>query len=150
MGEQHVTLNIGDDGLVKSIGHDMGGSYEQTNGQGESIYEDCIMCGKQTTTLKSTHIDFRYGYEEGAGQLCRSCYLGEDRNLITIEGRTILDTPNDQELGAIVRQMYWDQIEPVDNKWICQHCGGDTSHVDNDYLSGYDHVACILGKEMKG
>ena len=28
MGQQHVTLNIGDDGLVKSVGHDMGGSYE--------------------------------------------------------------------------------------------------------------------------
>ena len=40
------------------------------------IYEDCIMCGKKTETLKTTHIDFRYGYVEGAGQLCRSCYLG--------------------------------------------------------------------------
>ena len=31
MGQQHVTLNIGEDGLVKSIGHDMGGSYEVKN-----------------------------------------------------------------------------------------------------------------------
>jgi hypothetical protein len=45
---------------------------------------------------------------EGAGQLCRECYMGENRNLITIEGRTILDTPNDTELGAKVRQVYWD------------------------------------------
>jgi hypothetical protein len=122
MGQQHVTLNIGDDGLVKSVGHDMGGSYEietpkyeqleinfpKVDGQGESIYETCIMCGKETTTLKSAHIDFRYGYVEGAGQLCRECYMGENRNLITIEGRTILDTPNDAELGAKVRQVYWD------------------------------------------
>ena len=72
------------------------------------IYEDCIMCGKKTTTLKSTHIDFRHGYVEGAGQLCRECYLGEDRNLITVNSRTILDTPNDAELGAKVRELYWE------------------------------------------
>ena len=113
----HVPLTINEDGLVTKVGHDIGGSYEyvqqeiqfpKVDGNGESIYETCIMCGKETTTLKSTHIDFRYGYVEGAGQLCRSCYLGENRNLITIEGRTILDTPNDMELGAKVRQMYWD------------------------------------------
>jgi hypothetical protein len=34
--------------------------------------------------------------------------LSENRNLITIEGRTILDTPNNSELGEKVRQMYWD------------------------------------------
>lgn len=106
MGEQHVPLTIGEDGLVKSIGHDMGGSYEIKNEF--DIYETCIMCGCKTETLKTTHIDFRHGYVEGAGQLCRTCYLGENRNLITIEGRTILDTPNDSELGAKVRQMYWD------------------------------------------
>ena len=74
----------------------------------EDIYEECIMCGKKTTTLKTTHVDFRYGYVEGAGQLCRECYLGENRNLITLEGRTILDTPNDSELGAKVRELYWE------------------------------------------
>lgn len=93
-----------------SVGADMGGSYDypKVNGAGESIYEMCIMCSKETTTLKTTHIDFRYGYVDGAGQLCRECYLGEHRNLITINSRTILDTPNDTELGAKVRQVYWD------------------------------------------
>ena len=99
MGEQHVPLTIDENGLVTSVG--------KQNNELE-IYETCVMCGKKTTTLKTTHVDFRYGYVEGAGQLCRECYLGENRNLITIEGRTILDTPNDAELGAKVRQMYWD------------------------------------------
>ena len=72
------------------------------------IYEKCIMCSKETTVLKTTHTDFRYGYVDGAGQLCRECYLSENRNLITVEGRTILDTPNNSELGEKVRQMYWD------------------------------------------
>lgn len=91
-------------GTQNSIGTDMGGSYDDVH----KLYETCIMCSKETTILKTTHIDFRYGYVDGAGQLCRECYLGENRNLITIEGRTILDTPNDTELGAKVRQAYWD------------------------------------------
>ena len=110
MGQQHVPLTIGEDGLVTAVGHDMGGSYEypKVDGQGQSIYETCIMCSKETTTLKSTHIDFRTGYVEGAGQLCWECYMGKYRSLITIDERTIIDTPNDQELGAKVRKLYWD------------------------------------------
>ena len=96
MAEHHVPLKIDENGLVTSVGNQ------------NDIYEDCIMCGCKTETLKTTHIDFRYGYVEGAGQLCRECYMNENRNLITVEGRTILDTPNDTELGAKVRQMYWD------------------------------------------
>lgn len=100
MGEQHVPLTIDENGLVTSVGRKQKDEFD--------IYETCVMCSKETTILKTTHIDFRYGYVEGAGQLCRECYLGEDRNLITVEGRTILDTPNDSELGAKVRQMYWE------------------------------------------
>ena len=108
MGSQHVPLFIGDDGLVKSVG-------SQNN---EDQYETCVMCGGKAHELKTTHIDFRTGYIEGSGQLCLSC-LNNDvndfesrmvarRQLITISAEDILDTPNDQELGAIVRQMYWD------------------------------------------
>ena len=99
MGEQHVLLTIDENNLVTSV--------QKLNDELE-IYETCVMCSKKTTTLKTTHVDFRYGYVEGAGQLCRECYLGEDRNLITVNSRTILDTPNDAELGAKVRLMYWD------------------------------------------
>ena len=100
MGEQHVPLNIDENGLVTSVGKKQKDEFD--------IYETCIMCGEETTTLKTTHVDFRYGYVEGAGQMCRECYLGEDRNLITINSRTILDTPNDAELGAKVRELYWE------------------------------------------
>jgi hypothetical protein len=96
MGSQHVPLTINEDGLVTSVG------------KNSELYETCIMCGKETTTLKTTHVDFRYGYVEGAGQMCRECYLGENRNLITVNSRIILDTPNDSELGAKVREMYWE------------------------------------------
>ena len=72
------------------------------------IFETCIQCGVETDTLKTTHIDFRIGYIEGAGQLCRQCYMASSRNLITIDERTILDTPNNEELGAKVRQRYYE------------------------------------------
>lgn len=69
----------------------------------------CIMCGKETAYDFETHIDFRVGYIEGAGQLCQSCYnRGSDRRHIAIPMSMIYDTPNDQELGGKVRQLYYE------------------------------------------
>ena len=50
MGEQHVPLTIDENGLVTSVG--------KQNDELE-IYETCVMCSKKTTTLKTTHVDFR-------------------------------------------------------------------------------------------
>lgn len=36
--------------------------------------EICVLCGKESIYDKDTHIDRRYFYVEGAGQLCRECY----------------------------------------------------------------------------
>lgn len=36
--------------------------------------DKCIMCGKDSPYEYETHIDFRVGYIEGAGQLCIKCY----------------------------------------------------------------------------
>jgi hypothetical protein len=35
--------------------------------------EECIICGVETNEPKDKHIDFRYNYVEGAGQLCSKC-----------------------------------------------------------------------------
>jgi len=35
--------------------------------------EECIICGVETNEPKDKHIDFRYNYIEGAGQLCSKC-----------------------------------------------------------------------------
>jgi hypothetical protein len=79
--------------------------------------EICIKCGKETNVDVSTHVDFRTGYIEGVGQLCIRCYNGPDdvteimknrTTLITVSAETILDTPNDEELGHKVRRSYWD------------------------------------------
>jgi len=108
MGEHHVPLQIDENNNVTKVGHDMGSSYETNN---NDIYEDCILCGKKTTTLKTTHVDFRTGYIEGAGQLCRDCYMkgsAESREHISIPKHYIKTYPNDMELGEKVRQFYYE------------------------------------------
>ena len=68
----------------------------------------CIMCGKETVYDFETHIDYRVGYIEGAGQLCGNCYnQGSNNNLITVPEWLIENNPNDQELGGKVRELYW-------------------------------------------
>jgi hypothetical protein len=152
MGTNHVKLTINEDGLVTSVG-------DQNSNE---IYETCVLCGKQTNVLVTTHIDYRYGYVEGSGQCCRECYdrtydvkdnyvkrtMKNRTTLITVSAEDILSTPNDMELGAKVRQAYWsiygDQEAPEENSWICKYCGKDTSNIDYDYLDGSNHLDCVL------
>lgn len=99
MGAHHVPLSLDENNNVTSVG--------TTN----DIYEDCILCKEKTTTLKSTHIDFRTGYIEGAGQLCRECYMkgsSESREHISIPKHYVKTYPNDAELGEKVRQFYYE------------------------------------------
>ena len=78
--------------------------------------EKCVICGVDTQYRFRTPIDFRYNYVEGAGQLCPKCgskdeepiALDSHRNLFTVSEYTVLSTPNDAELGAKVRQLYWE------------------------------------------
>ena len=108
MGEHHVPLQIDENNNVTKVGHDMGGYYEINN---NDIYEDCILCGEKTTTLKTTHVDFRTGYIEGAGQMCRDCYMkgsAEGREYISIPKHYIKTYSNDMELGAKIRQFYYE------------------------------------------
>ena len=116
--------------------------------------EICILCGKETTVDINTHIDFRVGYIEGAGQLCTECNLKgspQGRESITIPKYFIDQYPNDMELGGKVREYYYSMynIKPEPNTWICGICGKDTSEVDYDYLVGVNHLSCHLDKEIK-
>jgi hypothetical protein len=121
--------------------------------------EICIQCGKETNVDINTHIDMRYGYVEGAGQCCVECYnrtnniqddyitkiMKQRTTLITISAEDILNTPNDQELGAKLRQKYWETTgETPEPQMTCSYCGRDTSEVDYDYLVNTDHLECIL------
>ena len=58
--DEHFGLTIDENGLVTSINR-------------PDDHEDCVLCGKKTPYLKSTNINFRHGYVEGAGQLCSGC-----------------------------------------------------------------------------
>jgi hypothetical protein len=105
MGNQHVKLTIDENGNVTNVG------------SSNEIFETCIICGKLTDVLINSHIDYRYGYVEGAGQCCRDCYkktnnvddiMKRRTTLITIPAEDIYNTPNDFDLGAKVRKLYWD------------------------------------------
>lgn len=98
MGQQHIPLKIDEDGNVLTVG-----SINDDN------YDSCVLCNAKTRYQRSTHIDYRYGYVEGCGQLCESCYKGgTERRQILVPANVVYNTPNDQELGAKVRKLYWD------------------------------------------
>ena len=107
MGEHHVSLQIDENNNVTKVGTQL----ELFPTSSIDIYEKCILCGVETTTLKTTHIDFRTGYIEGAGQLCRECYMKgntESREHITIPKHWIKEYSNDMELGRRVRNYYYE------------------------------------------
>lgn len=35
------------------------------------------------------------------------------------------------------------------DKWVCNRCGKNTYDVDSDYLSGTDHLSCLMTEELK-
>ena len=37
-------------------------------------FDTYISCGGETPEKRGTHIDLRYNYIEGVGQLCKKCY----------------------------------------------------------------------------
>jgi hypothetical protein len=76
----------------------------------------CVICGKETLYDVETHIDYRIGYVEGAGQLCSSCWdAGNDRSGLVVPRHVVRNTPNDAELGSKVRQIYNTSDDREDN-----------------------------------
>lgn len=68
--------------------------------------DKCVMCGAETPYEFETHIDYRKGYVEGLGQTCPGgCQL------VSVPHKTILDTPNDFDLGELVRKIFYKQIK---------------------------------------
>ena len=47
-------------------------SMEKEN-KSQNEFEFCVLCGEKTQFLRSTSVDLRTDYIEGAGQLCRRC-----------------------------------------------------------------------------
>jgi hypothetical protein len=94
--DEHFGIIIGEDGLVKSIvrpyrcsicggdtseveydylvGYDHLGCVLKQEDENLNTLDKCVLCGKETAYLRSTHVDMRIGYVEGSGQLCMDCY----------------------------------------------------------------------------
>ena len=86
--DEHFGLTVDEEGLVTSINKSWTCSicnkdtseidYDYLVGydhlkcvlEGQTEYDKCVICGKETPYAKSTHIDLREGYVEGAGQGC--------------------------------------------------------------------------------
>lgn len=68
--------------------------------------DKCILCGVETPYDYETHVDLRMGYIQGIGQLCSACYDHKEQSYTNVPNRVIQDTPNDQELGNKVRNIY--------------------------------------------
>jgi hypothetical protein len=89
--DEHFSLSINEDGTVTSInrpwtcsicgesteeieydylvGYDHLGCVLKQEDE-PNQHDKCVICGKETPYLKSTHIDYRIGYVEGGGQGC--------------------------------------------------------------------------------
>lgn len=80
--------------------------------------EKCVVCGKDTPYRFNDHIDTRYGYVEGSGQGCyqpNACSSEKkSRSVLCIPESMVFNTPNDQELGEKVRNIYWQTKEAQD------------------------------------
>lgn len=50
--------------------------------------EKCVICGCQTQYDFDLHIDLRYGYVEGVGQLCSSCYEDKPKKPEKIDNKS--------------------------------------------------------------
>lgn len=90
--DEDFGIVIGEDGLVKKIihpytcsicggdtseidydylvGYDHLGCVLKTEEDNSDAFDKCVICGKESPYLKSTHIDYRIGYVEGGGQGC--------------------------------------------------------------------------------
>jgi hypothetical protein len=70
--------------------------------------DKCVMCGVETEYDIHTNVNLRFRYIDGAGQLCKKCYDGDEtEKTITIPANLIEKTPNDMELGEKVRKLYY-------------------------------------------
>jgi len=49
-------------------------SYFKKKDLDDDLYETCVICKCRTNIRKDQPIEQRYGYIEGAGQLCHKCY----------------------------------------------------------------------------
>ena len=70
--------------------------------------EKCVICECETPYHIDTHIDSRKNYMDGVGQLCADCFrITSNDEHIVIPKIVVENTPNDFELGGIIRKLYW-------------------------------------------
>ena len=51
-----------------------------------------------------------------------------------------------QEKLNQIRNVWFDRTHA--GNWVCRYCLGNTSQVEYDYMSGTDHLECVLKQEI--
>ena len=69
---KELMMGLDGDDLVTDMTTMYNAGYE--NGKGESKFEKCVLCGKETCDKVKEDIKNRACYVEGAGQLCVPCF----------------------------------------------------------------------------
>jgi hypothetical protein len=70
-----ITITINEKEILQNPNNESLGEYVRKKFEHEvflknNSYDKCIICGKETPYLKSTHLNDRVGYVEGSGQGC--------------------------------------------------------------------------------
>lgn len=77
----------------------------------------CVLCGKDSGINKSTHVDFRYHYVEGAGQLCSECYnVAQEREMVCVPKNYFKRYPNNYDLGEKLRSFFYENYNNKNNE----------------------------------
>ena len=110
MGEHHVRLTIDENNLVTEI------NPTYTTIKDNEQFDNCVVCGKPSPYKTSTHIDYRIGYVEGAGQGCfksNGCIESNqsEREMIMIPKNLVEKFPNNMQLGEAVRKYFWENYK---------------------------------------
>lgn len=70
-----ITITINEKEILQNPSNDSLGEYVRNKFEHEMFvlnnsFDKCVVCGKETPYLKTTHIDKRVGYVDGGGQGC--------------------------------------------------------------------------------
>tara|TARA_R110002020_G_scaffold11126_3_gene42250 strand:- start:174 stop:488 length:315 start_codon:yes stop_codon:yes gene_type:complete len=68
--------------------------------------DSCVICGAETKYDEFEHIDLRYFYVEGAGQLCPDCYSDTLRESVSESFSPIEDHNLKQKILNILEEIH--------------------------------------------
>ena len=72
--------------------------------------------------------------------------LGHSKKELINRNRFKMETRYDMGGSYEVKER---DLTPTMSEWYCSYCGDHTYEVDSDYLSGVDHLSCVIRNERE-